>query len=876
MIIKQKLSILFLISLVFTSTACAQVFDEDQIPTISNAKLTDMTENTIKMRNNPSNGDPLDTKISELVLESLPSVGDFLLCENESGELRKCAVDEISGVADGNGIYSGGGTLQSGSNTTVNIPSGRSLNIFTPSLQAGLQITSSNESILTGLFSSVRVGGSDPDRGIGLVIANSKHLEVNGESGLVGQVLSSNGSGQNPEWQSVLRTQSDVAALGFLASEVDGSVTNEIQTLSLSGSDILLTDGGSVTVPFDGNGIFDGGGTLIDTGNTTVNIPSGRGFNIFTPSFNAGLQVTSGNESILTGQFSSVRVGGSGSDNGIKLIFASSKDLRINGDAGADGQVLTSNGEFSPPTWEDAGSPDAVDVGQVNSIAAGNTLGLQQEILASDGQIGQTVLAVAYASYQGSEVASTNHKAQVTSLGDGNTMFVYANGDDFNNNVVQEGPIFLSLGEIYVVENVSSGAILTFSEGGYGFSQQRNGNDESPMPLLSVALGFKNTFVFGFRNSQTYRGGTNGSDNEGWIHVVGSAVDSTCKLTNGSGATIQGQENILIPAWSYQRLYTEGNIEYVIDCTNPVMAAINANMDNTTPRFYDSRLVLPLTNDGITWPRSGFVSAPFSGTVVDFWVNDGAEGTIATVNPGGQVDFDAAPPVGTGASDPDYEPRGATRVKAAGLIVAYSGADSAGLEASPMAPVSTFTQRIALPLHIRDSGDGGNNGIACASTLDGVAKIFQWNAATGQAEQISFNDESGSPATELLLRRRTDDTELTAAANADAQLHPASFSLQGATDPNAYQMTSDFTGGYIESDVPMTCVFNSEQNENGATDHTFRGTSGAAVVGIHSDDDEQLTYGITPEEIRAEVTRGTDGKLYKRVVTSGVETWIDG
>ena len=40
---------------------------------------------------------------------------------------------------------------------------------------------------------------------------------------------------------------------GFLTSEVDGSTTNEIQTLSKSGSTISLSDnGGSVTV-FDGD-----------------------------------------------------------------------------------------------------------------------------------------------------------------------------------------------------------------------------------------------------------------------------------------------------------------------------------------------------------------------------------------------------------------------------------------------------------------------------------------------------------------------------------------------------------------------------------------------------------------------------------------------
>lgn len=68
-----------------------EVFDEDQIPTITNTKLSDMTAQTIKMRNNAANGDPLDTKISELTEETDPTSGDYVLCENELGELKKCA-----------------------------------------------------------------------------------------------------------------------------------------------------------------------------------------------------------------------------------------------------------------------------------------------------------------------------------------------------------------------------------------------------------------------------------------------------------------------------------------------------------------------------------------------------------------------------------------------------------------------------------------------------------------------------------------------------------------------------------------------------------------------------------------------------------------
>jgi len=152
------------------------------------------------------------------------------------------------------------------------------------------------------------------------------------------------------------------------------------------------------------------------------------------------------------------------------------------------------------------------------SVAAGSTLGLEQQLLANSGQVGKTVLAVPYTYYENLEGPSVNHKAQITSLESGNVMFVYATGDDFNEGVIQEGPVFLGDGEIYVIEDVQAGTIITLSEGGYGFSQQRDGNNESPMPLLSYALAFKDTFCFAFRNSQTYAPGT-GTANQGFLFI---------------------------------------------------------------------------------------------------------------------------------------------------------------------------------------------------------------------------------------------------------------------------------------------------------------------------------------------------------------------
>ena len=319
--------------------------------------------------------------------------------------------------------------------------------------------------------------------------------------------------------------------------------------------------------------------------------------------------------------------------------------------AGAtNGQVPVYNdvsGEYEP--GDVAGGTDAAAVG---AIAAGSTLGLQQELLANEGQPGLTVLAVGF---------TTSGKVQGCSLGDGNVVEVYANGADFNAGTVLYRE-FMSLGEPICFTGLSDGAIITATQGFYGFSEQLDGGDESPMPLLSYGLSFKSTFFFAFRNCQVYNPGGVGG-NQGWVHVVNGPLASTVRLAFGTGLTVQSQENIELAPWEYRRLYTDGNTEYILESTNNIMACHAANMDlQPQGRFYDSRLIMPLTNDGITWPRSGFVSAPFNNTQVAWFTRDNAEGFLNSgvvpggVSPGSPVDFDAAPPVGTGANDSDYEP----------------------------------------------------------------------------------------------------------------------------------------------------------------------------------------------------------------------------
>ena len=495
-------------------------------------------------------------------------------------------------------------------------------------------------------------------------------------------------------------------------------------------------------------------------------------------------------------------------------------------------------------------SPSADEVG---AVAAGSTLGLGQSLLANAGQPALTVLSVGY---------TNTGKVQGCSLGDGNVVEVYANGSDFNSGTVLYRE-FMSLGEPICFTGLSDGAIITSTQGFYGVSEAIDGNAETPMGLLSYGLSFKFTFLFAFRDSNEYQ---QSAADRGFIFVVNGPLDNVIKLTDGNGVVTQGQEDIALTPWQHYVLETDGNKEFILSGTNPMMTGITSAMSNIdgvtgTNTFTDSRLVMPLTNDGITWPRSGQVSAPYANTQVEFFTRDNVTGflnsTLGTgVNPGLPVDFDAAVGVGTGASDTDYEPDGATRVLATGLITAYSGADSAGSSASPLMPTSAMSQVVAQPFFIDDVGDGGNSGIAIASPYEGTAKVYSWNTATS-----SLVLEYTVP----LLRNG-----VTISSKQD-QKHPASGQVANETTTGTVLLVGDLDAGVIIADVPITVVV---QNGTQTYTPTLRSQNGTTTTSLVNDDDETLMLGWTPADLKAEITEGTDGILYKRVITGGVETWV--
>lgn len=479
-------------------------------------------------------------------------------------------------------------------------------------------------------------------------------------------------------------------------------------------------------------------------------------------------------------------------------------------------------------------------------LAKGGALSLEQSLLASDGQPALTILAVA---------ATNTDRVQGCSLGDGNVVEVFANGADYNSNTVLYRE-FMQAGEPICFSGVANGAIITSTQGFYGASEQINGGNESPMPLMSLGLAFTDTFLYAFRNSEDSTGA-----NRGEIYVVCGALPAEVTLTRNN-IVVNGQENIALEPFERVVLETNANAEYRLQATSFVMGAVQARMTGgTSSRFYDARLVMPTTNDGITWPRSGFVSAPYDNTVVDYYVRDGASGDF-TVSPNSPIDFDGA--TGTGADDSDYEPAGATRVKAKGLISAYSGADSSGLEASPLMPTAAMSQVVAQFLYIDDSGDGGNSGVAIASPYEGTAKVYEWNSVTGVAD-LAYT---------IPLTKGVNGAGITLTTPED-QFYPASGILANeaglVADASYVELVGDLGAGYIVADVPITVVI-----QNALPTHTpdVRTQNGGTTTSLVSDDDETLTLGFTPASLKAEITTDLDGYLRKREITgSGVVTY---
>jgi hypothetical protein len=290
------------------------------------------------------------------------------------------------------------------------------------------------------------------------------------------------------------------------------------------------------------------------------------------------------------------------------------------------------------------------------------------------------------------------------------------------------------------------------------------------------------------------------------------------------------------------------------------MGAVQANMGGSDPTFKDTRLIMPLTSDGIVYAKSGYISAPYANTVVAYYERDGDSGNFG-VSPGSPVRL-AGIPVG---QDGDYEPDGATRMIAQGLISGFSGADGAGNGATPMIPVKSLSQVVPQPYWIPESNEGRRSGVAIASPYTGTAKIYEWNPATAQAdlaytvELRRGNDGGGIPLTSPSVQRFP-----VAGLVAKEPLLSA--------DVSVVQLSGQLGAGYIVADVPIVVIAQAANSDTAPTD--VRSQNGTTTSAILTSRDETLMLGVTPKTLKAEVTQDTDAYLRKRTIdNTGVETW---
>jgi hypothetical protein len=185
----------------------------------------------------------------------------------------------------------------------------------------------------------------------------------------------------------------------------------------------------------------------------------------------------------------------------------------------------------------------------------------------------------------------------------------------------------------------------------------------------------------------------------------------------------------------------------------------------------------------------------------------------------------------------DYGIEGFGIMRASKPITAFSGADAAGVNATPWYPLTALVQRVGLPLgnDITASSNGAFNSIAIASTFRGTARVKSKNGALKYPSDFK-------------LKRGTVDQD---PATPWEQLFPCAATI---VIDQASGWERGFSGGIVDSDVPIYCVHNSNLNQR------------IIDGGIDTNSDESAFSGITPPELKSKYEfhyDEDDGFVYK-------------
>ncbi len=450
-----------------------------------------------------------------------------------------------------------------------------------------------------------------------------------------------------------------------------------------------------------------------------------------------------------------------------------------------DGSVRFPNTELPTGTGAGDGSSapgGGVTVAEVARTAEAFAGGLRASLVATGGVEGGNLALTRQI-----VLSSAAGKVQIASAEDGNVVEAYASGADLAAGVVRHR-LFLKRGEVRVLEGLPAGAVIASTKGLAGVSDTGFG----PCPLAPGGFAAKRFFAYAFRDSANGRG---------LVYAVAGAVSAKVKLMSGDGTRTVAEADL--PAFGLAALPTDADAEFQIVADQPISCGIAASDGGS-----DVRLVPPLDTELIGWGQQGWVSALYPDTNVRWHARNGQSGAFS-VSPGAPVRMGNAgvPQLGNYAAD------GCVILRADGPISAFSGADFAGSDATPFYPLSALGQRVPLPLAVASAPSGGaQNGIAVASPYAGTARIY---ATDGSLVEI------------LALTRQG------AVSSPDDQLRPCV----------ANAAPGGFAGGYVEADVPIYVVQNSNGNE--------------AIVqgGVLGGAKETVMPGVTPEELRTAVRR---------------------
>jgi len=139
--------------------------------------------------------------------------------------------------------------------------------------------------------------------------------------------------------------------------------------------------------------------------------------------------------------------------------------------------------------------------------------------------------------------------------------------------------------------------------------------------------------------------------------------------------------------------------------------------------------------------------------------------------------------------------------------------------------------------------------LSIASPYEGNVKIYSWDFINSELVlEYSF------PLTRNGVTITTKDD----------QNHPSAGQLSNEVSA-AVQLEGDLNAGIVVADVPITVVTQTASGLN----PELRSQNGTTTTAIESNDDETLSLGITPSDLKVEITEGTDGLLYRRVVGAG-------